>query len=99
MEEIIAVEGIDAVFVGPSDLAVSIGVDPLRASEDSTHQALVQRVGEVCSAHRMVAGIMCAATSNALHWRKAGFRVLALQTDAKLLRWACDTVTKEVRDA
>jgi 4-hydroxy-2-oxoheptanedioate aldolase len=98
IDEIASVEGVDAVFVGPSDLAVSIGVSPSRGAGDPQHSALVARVAEVCSLRGIVAGIMCESAANAISRFEAGYRMLALRSDARLLQSACESITQEVRD-
>jgi 4-hydroxy-2-oxoheptanedioate aldolase len=98
LEEILAVPGVDAVFIGPSDLAVSIGVEPARASEDRGHEELVRLILRGCQRHDVVAGIFAGGAEAAVRWRDSGARMLALQTDARMLRAACENLTQAVRD-
>lgn len=98
LDEILDVPGIDAVFIGPSDLAVSMGIDPSQAFQKADHENLTHRVLERCQARGIVAGIFCGGSDPAIHWRNAGFKMLALQTDARLLRAAAASLVRAVRE-
>lgn len=98
LEEILGEPGVDAVFIGPSDLAVSIGLDPARASEDRAHDDLVRLILRGCQHRGVVGGIFAGSAEAANRWRDAGARMLALGTDARMLRTACESLTKSVRD-
>jgi 4-hydroxy-2-oxoheptanedioate aldolase len=99
LDEILEVPGIDAVFVGPSDLAVSMGIDPTHAFENSEHEKLVRQVLAACRRRAIVAGMFCGGAEQAIRWRDAGFSMLALQTDARLLRAAAQELVRSVREA
>ena len=97
IDEIASVEGVDAVFVGPSDLAVSIGIPPAALATDPRHQELVASVARACRRHGIVAGIMCESADIAISRFEVGFRMLSLRSDARLLQAACDSIAQEVR--
>jgi 4-hydroxy-2-oxoheptanedioate aldolase len=99
VDEIAAVPGVDAIFVGPNDLSVSIGVEPSKASESPEHEALLRQVADSCRRHSVVAGIFCGGAEAAIRWRNDGFRMLALQSDFRLLRAACESLVTAVRQA
>ncbi len=98
LDEILEVPGIDAVFIGPSDLAVSMGVDPSRAFENADHEKLVRQVLSACRRRGIMAGMFCGGAEQAIRWRDAGFNMLALQTDARLLRAAAEALVRSVRE-
>jgi 4-hydroxy-2-oxoheptanedioate aldolase len=97
VDEIASVDGVDAVFVGPSDLAVSIGVSPATGVTDREHIELTKMVSDSCRRNGRVAGIMCESAGAAIGRYEAGFRMLALRSDARLLNAACESITQEVR--
>jgi 4-hydroxy-2-oxoheptanedioate aldolase len=97
IDEIASVDGVDAVFVGPSDLAVSIGIPPGKVATDVRHQELVATVGRACQRHGIVAGIMCEGADIAMSRFEVGFRMLSLRSDARLLQSAAETIAQEVR--
>jgi 4-hydroxy-2-oxoheptanedioate aldolase len=98
LESILSVDGIDAVYVGPNDLALSIGLppgDPIH----QTHIDAVQEIARICAAHRVAAGLHCAATKTALTWREAGFRFFNVASDAAFVRSGATEVLTQLRAA
>jgi len=84
LEEIVAVKGVDAVFIGPSDFAVSMGFGP--RSDEPEHRRRLEAVPAACRAHDVIAGIACASSEMAARWKDAGYTMLALPSDLVLLR-------------
>jgi 4-hydroxy-2-oxoheptanedioate aldolase len=73
---IAAVDGVDVVFIGPSDLSQSLGV-PGQAQHPSVLAAIDRVVQDVV--HTPVAlGIMCANAAAARQWGGRGFRYLSI---------------------
>src|SRR5256885_11953581 len=84
LDEIIAVKGVDAVFIGPSDFAVSMGFPP--RSDEPEHRRRLEAVPAVCRRHGVIAGIACGSGELAARWKQAGYTMLALPSDMVLLR-------------
>jgi 4-hydroxy-2-oxoheptanedioate aldolase len=97
LDDILAVPGIDGVFVGPSDLAVSLGLDP-RDGGDAAHAAAIERILERCLAHAVLPGIFCGTAQAAIRYRDLGYRLLALCSDIRLVRDAASRALASVRD-
>jgi 4-hydroxy-2-oxoheptanedioate aldolase len=97
LDEIVATPGVDAVFVGPNDLAISNGLEPSWLAEIPQHHQQIERILETCLRHGVVAGIACGSEEMAVHWRDLGFRMLALMTDAILLRTAAQQILSALR--
>jgi 4-hydroxy-2-oxoheptanedioate aldolase len=97
LDEILAVPGVDGVFVGPGDLAVSMGLDP-RDGGDAAHTAVVERIVRRCQAHAVLPGIFCGTPQAASRYRDLGYRLLALGTDIQLVRAAASQALAAVRD-
>jgi 4-hydroxy-2-oxoheptanedioate aldolase len=84
-DEILAVPGVDAVFVGPNDLAVSAGLESSYEGRHPQHRRLIERIAEAARANGVAAGIMCGTAEVALQWHEIGFVMLGLQSDTRLL--------------
>ncbi len=97
VDEIFSVPGIDAVFVGPNDLALSAGVDSSYEGRDPEHRRLIQTVVRSARAHGVTAGIMCGSPEVASQWQKVGFQMLALDSDTRLLWNASEEVATRAR--
>jgi 4-hydroxy-2-oxoheptanedioate aldolase len=85
LDEIIAVPGLDAVLVGPNDLAISHAGTRAGAATSSRDLELIGRVGSVCAEAGFAAGIVSASGKDARRWEAAGFTLLALPSDVMLL--------------
>ncbi|MDA7524444.1 aldolase/citrate lyase family protein [Verrucomicrobia bacterium] len=86
IDEILAVEGIDAVFIGPYDLSASMG---LAANfEDPNYITVRDNILEACNRHNIIAGIHVVPTDlNQLELRlKEGYKMLAYSLDIEMVR-------------
>jgi 4-hydroxy-2-oxoheptanedioate aldolase len=83
IDEILAVPGVDAAFVGPADLALTAGLPPSLDVADSDTTARLRRIVEACISHDVVPGIFSAQSTARM--RDTGFRMLAVSTDAQLV--------------
>jgi 4-hydroxy-2-oxoheptanedioate aldolase len=58
LDDILSVDGVDAVYVGPADLAVSYGLPPATDHPDSpVYQEALATIVERCRAHDVIPGI------------------------------------------
>jgi len=97
-DKILAVPGIDAVFIGPNDLAVSAGLDSGYEASDPEHRRLIDTVAAAALSRGVTAGIMCGSAEVASQWHRAGFRMLALQSDTRLLTAASKEIVDTARE-
>lgn len=77
--EIAAVDGVDALFVGPADLAASLG-----HLGDSLHpdvQRAIDRVAAAARAQGRAAGIFAGSAAEARDYAARGFRLVSLAAD------------------
>lgn len=61
LDEILAVPGIDAIYVGPADLSLTLGLPPLMDNKDRRFQNALVTILEACRRHGVVAGIQASA--------------------------------------
>jgi 4-hydroxy-2-oxoheptanedioate aldolase len=83
IDRIAAVEGIDAIFVGPADLAASLG--HLGNPRHSEVQATISHVRERIAAAGKPSGIFALSPDDARAKIADGFRFLSIGTDIGLL--------------
>ncbi len=95
--EIAATPGVDGLFVGPNDLALSLGLPVSPTEPHPEERAAIARVAAACKANGIVAGIFCGGASIAGEWIDAGYRLLALDTDAAWLTQATQAALAEAR--
>ena len=81
MDEIISTPGLDAVYIGPTDLALSLGLPPVMDNDDPKHVATVNRILEVCRRHNVVAAMHTTSAKYTQHYIDQGFRMVMLIND------------------
>jgi 4-hydroxy-2-oxoheptanedioate aldolase len=82
-EEILAVEGVDGCWVGPGDLARSMGVDLGTAEGRVAHEAAIMRVLAACRKRNKIPGI--AGGDRAGYWLERGFLFVTAVSDGGLV--------------
>lgn len=80
LDEILAVPGIDAVYVGPADLSITYGLTPRTDQDDAEWNAALTRIIEGCNATGVVPGIHADAVL-ATKRSAAGFRMVTVGFD------------------
>ena len=83
--EIAATPGLDGIYIGPSDLALSLGLAPTLEITEEEHVEAVHRIKEACREHEIAAGIHCGSGEWARKHAEAGFQVVTVTMDTKLL--------------
>ena len=99
VEAIVATPGIDAVFVGPSDLSIVLSDG---AGLDQNSPAVVAELaGIVAAAGRAgkFAGIYCSNADRAVEMSRLGFRYIAVGSDLGFLRAGAAASARLVRGA
>jgi 4-hydroxy-2-oxoheptanedioate aldolase len=88
VEEIASTPGVDGIYIGPSDLALSLGLPPTLDVTEDAHVEAVNRIREACRRNGIAAGIHAASGEWARKHTEAGFDIVTVATDAALLRAA-----------
>src|SRR5947209_10259851 len=84
-DAIFSVPGIDAIFVGPNDLAASMrGLDGKPPGADATRDAL-RHVLETCRKHKVAAGLHCTSAEEANHRIAEGWQFVAVGSELKMM--------------
>ena len=85
LDEILAVDGIDAVYVGPADLSLTLGLPPTNNDDDERFVGALESVVAACQDAGVVPGIH-ASGALAASRRRTGFRMITVATDVPALR-------------
>ncbi len=88
VEEIAAVPGLDGIYVGPADLALSLGLPPTTRVTEPKHVEAVSKIKEACRQRGIVPGIQASSGEWARKYAEVGFDMVTVVTDASLLREA-----------
>jgi 2-keto-3-deoxy-L-rhamnonate aldolase RhmA len=95
VEEIAAVDGVDVLFVGPSDLSYSMGI--FRQFEHPEFRSAIERVVEAASAAGKAAGIFLTAVDQVPAALADGFRMIALGSDGSFMMQAAASAVAAAR--
>ena len=86
LPRILQVDDLDAIFIGPSDLALGAGM-PIRAQDgDPAYDELLQSIIQPCRERGLPVGIYCASPAHLLRFRAMGCTFGALMAEASMLR-------------
>jgi 4-hydroxy-2-oxoheptanedioate aldolase len=85
LEEIIGVQGLDAVFVGPSDLGQNLGYGPGTDREEPEVLEAIERILAAAREHGLTAGIFTGSPAYASRMVEKGFRFVTISSDARLM--------------
>jgi 4-hydroxy-2-oxoheptanedioate aldolase len=80
LDDILSVPGIDAVYVGPADLSLTLGLPPAMDHDDETFQRSRIAVADACRTHGIVAGIHASAALAPKHV-EAGYQMITISSD------------------
>jgi len=98
LDQILSVEGLDAVYIGPTDLSLSLGCRPNMDEPDPKAQEAMAYVLERAKAHGLVAGIHNFGTQAALARIAMGFQFVTIGSDARFIAAGAQQVVKTLRD-
>jgi len=96
LDEILSVEGVDAVYIGPMDLSISLGLPPQMDSDLPAYAEARQRILEACRRHNIVAGINSSATTAPKRIAE-GFRMVLVSSDSGAMTRAVGEDVRAVR--
>ncbi len=85
VEEIAATPGLDGIYIGPSDLAISLDLAPTLEITEKAHVEAVRRIRAACEEHEIVCGIHCGSGEWARKHVETGFEMVTVTMDTKLL--------------
>jgi len=95
IDEICSVPGVDAVYVGPADLSVTLGLPPAPDQDAASFSAAITRILDACRAHGVVPGI-AGNQQTAPKRIEQGFRLVEVAADAALLARAAGLALRAV---
>lgn len=98
IDEILAVEGLDGVFIGPADLSQSLTGVPRPDSDDPVVVDAVRRVREKAHAAGRRAGIFCGGVEFARSKKAEGFDFVTLTPDLSMLAAAARAAVSRARE-
>jgi 4-hydroxy-2-oxoheptanedioate aldolase len=82
LDEIVTTPGLDAVYIGPADLALALGLPAVGDTDEPRHAAAVSRIADACRGAGIAVGIHTSSLAYAKRYLAAGFNLVTLGSDA-----------------
>lgn len=98
IDAILGVPGLDAVYVGPSDLSLALGRAPRLDQEDSVVMGAILEIARKTRAAGKIAGIHNAHAPYAKRMIQAGFNFVSVGADTMFVAEGARAVLAEMRD-
>ncbi len=95
-DQIMAVEGVDAIFVGPNDLLSSMGKVPQMETDDPEFVAALDKILTTAKRHGVIAGIHVANAEAARRRIAQGWQLIAINSE---LGFMVSAATEAVNEA
>lgn len=99
LDDILSVEGLDAVYIGPSDLSLALGCRPVFDDVDPPVAQAIDHILERAKAHGLVAGIHNGTAEGALARIAKGFQFVTVSSDARLIAAGAQQMLAKMRAA
>ncbi|MFT5562105.1 MAG: 4-hydroxy-2-oxoheptanedioate aldolase [Candidatus Azotimanducaceae bacterium] len=84
LEQIATTKGLDAIYIGPSDLGYGLGLGPM-AFEDPKHKETVENILAACKKAGIAAGIHTGSLDYSKRYLEMGFNLVTLGTDSAFM--------------
>ena len=97
LDAILAVDGIDAVYIGPADLGLSLGFPPTLLPEATVRKAITTIRDKTLQAGKL-AGIHCGSPDMVRDMLMEGFHLATLLTDARMFTNTVAVALAEARE-
>ena len=85
LDEILSVPGVDAIYVGPADLSISLGLGPYGNDGQAVFDDALKTIVAACQRHGVVPGIHASGPLTPVR-REQGFRMITVTSDALAIR-------------
>ncbi len=97
LDDILSVPGLDAIYIGPSDLSLALGCRPVFDDVDPPAAAAIAHILARAKAHGLRAGIHNGAPEVARARIAMGFDFVTMGSDARLLAAGSQTLLQGLR--
>jgi 4-hydroxy-2-oxoheptanedioate aldolase len=97
LDDILSTPGLDAIYIGPSDLSLALGCAPVFDDVDPPVVEAIDHILARAKAHGVVAGIHNGTPEAALKRIAKGFQFVTIASDARLMAAGAQGVIAKMR--
>lgn len=91
-DEILAVPGVDAYFIGPNDLCASMGLKPTTEPDEPRYHEALAHVKAIAAGLGVAAGLHVGSSTTARRYIELGYQFIAMSSDAGLMAAAAEAI-------
>ena len=99
IEEILAVPGISGIYIGPSDMGLSLGMIPTLDREEPVILGIYEKLLAACRKHGKFAGLHNGSAAYAARMIQMGFQLTTIANDSGLMAKAAKEAVMATRKA
>jgi 4-hydroxy-2-oxoheptanedioate aldolase len=99
LDAILSTPGLDAIYIGPSDLSISLGYAPGGDKPDEWMMTALKKVLDGCKRHKVQPGIHCGAPAYAKKMIEMGFTFVTVGGDNRFMTMGGQAAIAEMKDA
>ena len=99
LEDIVATPGLDGVYIGPSDLALALGLSPDGDNTNPVHVAAVTKIFETARSHGLAVGIHTWSAAFTKRYLFQGFNFVTLGSEIGFMARTAVSDLSEARKA
>ena len=96
--DILSVPGIDAYFIGPNDLCMSLGLPPSLEPDFPRFWEALDEVKRIAAECGVAPGIHVATAERACRMIEAGYQFISIASDAAFMATGASAAVRQVRD-
>lgn len=96
VDDILSVDGVDGCFVGPTDLALSMGLPRTDFEDHPEHRAAIQRTVDVCRARGKIPCCNTYSLVEAGEKARQGYACITLESDVRLFVTSAQELLEEL---
>lgn len=97
LDDILSVEGLDAIYVGPSDLSLTLGCMPKFDQEEKAVVEAINYITARARAHGVMAGIHNGTPEYAQRMVAKGYRFVTVSSDSRLMAAGAQQMVAKMR--
>ncbi len=91
--------GVDALYIGPSDLSQALGLGPRYNADNPKHAETVTHIREACERHGKIPGVHTNGHVLTSRYIKEGFKMILLTTDGAGIASGAQAELAGIQDA
>lgn len=98
-DKILQVPGLDGIYIGPNDLALSLGISPALSWKETALAEHIPSLIKLCHQHNKYSGIFCSDVVMAADMQAAGASLVTPGNDVQLLRSEASQRIMQLKEA